>query len=509
MNFEILRENYRNSRSKGTSVSKIELDKIKAYCLEQDDKIFYYRYLAMKADYTYFTGDLETSFTYALEVISNLENVFVCKELAEMYNIIGVIYINKNEPSLGLNYFLKSIEFAKEIKYHLLEATINNNIGCLYDSAGDVESAKEYFEKSIENYKLEDNEETRIFVAYMNKAYAECNLNRFEEAEISMNQALDAYNKRNDVNYISNMKSLECYVNYGLGRYDVFKEKFNELLKSISTSNIDGYREAITVCRKMLDVDVDLTFKAINIIDEATRECHEVPFQIGVVELYIAYYKKINNQDLLAHQYELYYNLQKESASNYKKIMKEGIVSKIKLDQISKESEDLKKENLKDSLTNLYNRRALSTIFNPKFYQYKENYNLALFILDVDYFKQLNDGYGHLKGDETLKNIAGILGKLEDKNVTFLRYGGDEFLGLFVDYSLDEIRSIANMIKNEVMALNIENKNAASDLKVITVTQGVYYGKALKEENIYDIIAKADLALYNAKVKRNSFEIVS
>jgi len=131
--------------------------------------------------------------------------------------------------------------------------------------------------------------------------------------------------------------------------------------------------------------------------------------------------------------------------------------------------------------------------------------NISIAIVDVDYFKKVNDTYGHLVGDETLKKVAAIIEAEVGNGGVVGRIGGDEFFVMYYDvYDLEIARERLRSIKNTVLTTfpaNDDNK------PVITLSMGcASYPK--DADNYSDLFSLADFALYRAKEKgRNRYII--
>ena len=93
---------------------------------------------------------------------------------------------------------------------------------------------------------------------------------------------------------------------------------------------------------------------------------------------------------------------------------------------------------------------------------------LSYEILDIDYFKQYNDEYGHQAGDECVKAIAGI----ENENIFCARYGGDEFVIVYAGVEAKEVKETAERLRQQVYDLNMQH-NGSSEYSVVTISQGI------------------------------------
>lgn len=151
----------------------------------------------------------------------------------------------------------------------------------------------------------------------------------------------------------------------------------------------------------------------------------------------------------------------------------------------------------KDSLTKIYNRAFFIERFPQEFsYALRHHSPLSLVILDIDYFKKVNDTYGHQAGDYVLCEIASVISKIIRKEDIFARYGGEEFIILLRDIKEEKAYIFANHIKEAV-----EEYEFKFEGKVISVTISVGIA-TYKEGNFKDheeMLSVADKYLYKAK----------
>ena len=128
----------------------------------------------------------------------------------------------------------------------------------------------------------------------------------------------------------------------------------------------------------------------------------------------------------------------------------------------------------------------------------------VILMMDVDYFKQFNDGYGHELGDNVLKSFVGAVKACTRSSDTIIRWGGDEFVVVLQNVPRDILPSIADKILNSVRGISIDGLH--EDQK-ITSSMGFAYFKS-SDENYKATLARADAALYKAKESgRNNWKI--
>ncbi len=153
-----------------------------------------------------------------------------------------------------------------------------------------------------------------------------------------------------------------------------------------------------------------------------------------------------------------------------------------------------------DGLTGLYNRQYFNEFLHKHWDHAKEhNFTISIILLDIDYFKKFNDTYGHLAGDECLKQISNYLIQLCNRKINIAaRYGGEEFAMVLLQRNEKETLAIADEIRKEICCLKIPHKSSPIH-KYVTVSVGV--ATIIPDKNLMpnDLILMADKALYRAK----------
>jgi len=159
-------------------------------------------------------------------------------------------------------------------------------------------------------------------------------------------------------------------------------------------------------------------------------------------------------------------------------------------------AESLKQMSIRDPLTGLYNRRFVEqALENITAGIIRRNTVLGVLMCDVDYFKKVNDQFGHDVGDEILKGIAKILKDNVRKSDIVSRFGGEEFLILLLDIKKDEAEKVAEKLRRKVEEATFHTK--AGPLKK-TISIGVSEFP-VDSTGIWQVIKFADVALYKAK----------
>ncbi len=216
------------------------------------------------------------------------------------------------------------------------------------------------------------------------------------------------------------------------------------------------------------------------------------------------YYKSIGDSAHAIEQYgqavELYKTRTdelKQAQLNIHKMLKNADASINKLNKEILESEERAN---KDPLTKLLNRAAMLRVggaFIDKATAGKEKVG-AIFI-DIDFFKECNDTYGHATGDEIIRKVADACRKEEAENICFARYGGDEFLGLTCGFSDEAVADIARRICARIREADIPNEKNPNGHRV-TLSVGIANVSVTKKtDTIIQIVNYADKAVYYSK----------
>jgi len=154
-----------------------------------------------------------------------------------------------------------------------------------------------------------------------------------------------------------------------------------------------------------------------------------------------------------------------------------------------------------DEKTGLYNYAFFKNIASIEIEKAKRGKPLSLILADIDFFKKLNDKYGHVVGDIILEKVAGVLAKHVRKSDIVTRYGGEEFLVLLPNTTLARAVKVAERLRKKIKSYGGLKKYA------ITMSFGVAEFK--KRDTLTRLIKRADKALYKAKKRGRDCVVAS
>ncbi|RFU48595.1 GGDEF domain-containing protein [Paraburkholderia sp. DHOC27] len=164
---------------------------------------------------------------------------------------------------------------------------------------------------------------------------------------------------------------------------------------------------------------------------------------------------------------------------------------------------------LTDGLTNTANRRCFDQTLVVEWNRAVRNQNpLALLLVDIDYFKQLNDRYGHPAGDKCLVSIAAALQSTLPRGGDLLaRYGGEEFAVILPGTDDGGARVVATRMQDAIRSLNIRNETQTGTFVTVSIGVAVFTSSHADAD---EIVEAADQALYRAKAHgRNRVESIT
>lgn len=167
----------------------------------------------------------------------------------------------------------------------------------------------------------------------------------------------------------------------------------------------------------------------------------------------------------------------------------------VNLTDITKMGEEkivIEQKAYRDGLTNIYNRHKFDELFEIELERVKRyKLPMSMAILDIDHFKLFNDNYGHLIGDEVLIILANNLGAELRKTDIFARWGGEEFIILFIETKLDDAIVCSNKIREHIEKLEHETAGKISVSLGVTEYQ--------ENDTLEMLFSRCDEALYTAK----------
>lgn len=155
-------------------------------------------------------------------------------------------------------------------------------------------------------------------------------------------------------------------------------------------------------------------------------------------------------------------------------------------------------EALTDTLTGVLNRKGFERAMAELMESYvTDNGPLSLLVVDIDYFKKVNDTYGHLLGDKVLRTIAQTMKQRLKGRDTVARYGGEEFVVVLPDTPAERAAMVAEQLRSAVENGKIRRSEGGEPIGAVTISIGVT--AYVPGESVSEFIHRADEAMYRSK----------
>jgi diguanylate cyclase (GGDEF)-like protein len=526
-------EEYNTEKSLALVDELIDLFKIKG------DKKNLAEYYVKKAE------DLVNSEAGKAEYILN-EALIIAEELKD--NDL-IIFVNSNLASAksSMGFYFKSLEILNNAELHLTEDVKPKNkielfseMGFVYESIKNNKKAKEYYLKIIDIYEKEKLSMDYDYIGTMydltdmaetpiekNKINEQIAIFKKQTKEKHLLIFADQINAKNNPEKKESLKIINKVIKY-------FKEDENDI-------------EVLNSKRIKLEILLNLKKyqEIINLVESLKENKNKNEGIVKKINIEKYKYLAISYENLgdFKKSYEYYSQYQKDYEENFNKSFVKTIRNLKKIFKtVEKETEnaellketeskknklDVEKENIKvkekivygsyiilsiavliafvsifgyrrikkiatiDDLTQVFNRKTITSI--AKKYYNTKNENVNIILMDIDFFKKINDNYGHNIGDEVLKEVSRVSKEALGEKQYFGRYGGEEFLIVSRD-NIENTNKLAEKMRRSIQDIRLHDYPEMR----LTSSFGVSE-KQIDEKSLEELIKRSDQNLYKAK----------
>lgn len=452
------------------------------------------------------------------------EGVLLCEKneywdyLVRFYNLRGSFFSWFEDYVTAIETFQEALQLCKLHGFEELRGKLIGNIAIVYIFVEDYQEAVEYL---LESIKSPLDAEVELNFWNMVNQYFYLATAYLELGEVEM-----AYRCQLDIENLIEGRGSNEYFRFGvlilfgrvaLGRKDWdglgrmiellldTKERFQYtgIYDKESYSYIELLYQYQTHCKKPL-------FDEIERVLMKMKETYDDEPTIRQLRRFyqemLRFYQRTNQCDeYRKYARKLIEIMEKDSYESGENLLDvvhvRGQIKQLKIKQYKEKlrKKQLDHQSKHDELTGLFNRRGLEYYAEQWMERGRlEQKNYGVGIIDVDKFKKINDEQGHLQGDECLAILGSIIIEMQTEQIVAARYGGDEFVVLFFDYSNDEIEEYAQKIQQR-----IEDSKSG-----FTISQG--YANIIPQIQMkqWDYLTRADEMLYQVKKQGgNHFQV--
>ena len=457
----------------------------------------------------YELGDRDGIFTNALKAVAMLKDSGDAGLLVRSYVMLGYGYSRQENHQMELDCYDKAYALARKhrLKGEIFHTLLNDLSNC-YHHMGDCRTAIRLMSEAVSRLKTESPDDfTSLAMYVINLAEYYKDNNEPEKAREVLEEmgkwvvkvgfnglVCDYYLRIALLAYIlKDSKSGKKYIDRSFEFIpdNVFPHPLYDDLRQISHILVESGDKKRA--GKILELMKTYAQKNPGTLEQliAYRTMAEYYAKFGEEKLALEYYSKLDRL------YETRLNeFQKIQLGVHNK-MKVADGEILKLNRKIEESEELA---TKEPLTKLLNRATLLRVASDFIdAASKKKEKVGAIFIDIDFFKECNDTYGHVKGDEILKEVAGACRKEETPVVRFARYGGDEFFGITHGLEDKEVTDIAARICERIRKADIPNEKNPNGHRV-TLSVGVANVRISGQtDTIIEIANYADKAVYYSK----------
>ncbi len=440
--------------------------------------------------------------------------------MGKCYNFLGIWATNRGNAPIALDYYLNGINYCQKIQLFHQEAIMNVNVGALNMQCGRYREAQAYLEKAYEYIKTETNEQgydSYMVIIYASLAKAAIHQGNMTEAEEYFRRAYHDHWK--NVDEMDRLSILCTEALYSHVRKDYVKR--DQCIAQIQ-SLIHGQMPILDVsddlyeyAKLLLDAEKEEEFWAvIDLLEPMIKNCNIIHMQLQIISLKIQLYRKKGQSAEYLQAAGYYYELSEIKEREMQEMINNVLNLRRSLESVNRARQEMEVQNQIllekseiDPLTKIANRFRLNDHSEEIFERVlRMESTIAVEMLDVDYFKEFNDNYGHQSGDGCLQAVADALREMTNRHNAFCaRYGGDEFVIIYEDISYEEAISCAKELKGLVRDKNIPHKYSKA-IPFVTISQGLCWGRPKEGQQIEDFLHTADSMLYKVKQKcRNNY----
>lgn len=503
-----------------TRYSDLERDKscceeLLALAREQGDfeaQAFAYTYLG---DYFIATNQLPLCLQHLHTAQLLCEEHELYKLLLTVCHLSGLYFTMCYDNSAAIQKYLEGLDLARRLGDTLQEGTILNNIAYIFRVH---ESALHYFELAYEKLGHDQSPQSARSRLVL--------LSNLIESSLLVKNLTAARS------YLEECARVETPDDASVAYCDSeagFKELALLIGQCLYQSAIGQHREAAALANQLLSMEFGqsssktLIFEQLMPVGEAMIHLGIKPEATRLVELLgtlcdyagpsgVARYTTLKveySEAFLPPQqvcsvYHDYYIAMRKSKELEQAAQIAGLDSKIRLYETTQQNHLLEDKICLDELTGLYNRRYFNKMCT-KVTDGETGLQAGLIMLDVDYFKEYNDRYGHARGDVVLKTVSSLLKSAAPVGMDVCRFGGDEFVCLCTGLADTAIEAYLEQVLTGLRELEIEHSTSGCG-QWLSLSAG-YSNSILGPGWQADVLlGQADQALYKAKARgRNCF----
>lgn len=427
--------------------------------------------------------------------------------LIRVYNFYGMFCNSIYDEITALDYYLKSLDIAEKNHNYMLMASAYNNIATCFDLKHNYEEAVVFYRKSYDVLAQEkENTEYSRAVSLTNLCSCSFKLNNRE----MLQEYIELFQRIDTQKFMEGMMLLyrycmlmECYMRDDRQYYALADELF-EIQEKVE-NRLLVHQVITNVCDMLLDVNNrDYAQTCLKILADINQD-DDIKSKKELQKLIVKYCEKFCGEDQQLKAYKEFHSIILAIEDMDVEDYSAGLSAKMELHRsravqvdLEKENEMLEKMMNLDDLTQIWNRRCFNHDMESSLLV--EADTIAIAMLDIDYFKEYNDLYGHQMGDQALVEVGSVLLSVKNDKIWPYRYGGDEFSIIFLNLKEADVKHSLDMVKQAVADKHIIHAGSYTG-SMLSLTCGYAFTENRGKDH-EELLKEADAALYRTKENR-------
>lgn len=423
------------------------------------------------------------------------ENIYL---EASAYNILGLTFTFMGNEVVAFEHYLQCLDVSEENGLFNQKAITYINMGWLYRDLNDYAHSMECYDLALQELKRSNSQNYYnievLCQAYRGQIY--CKLGQYENAIKCGNEIKKLKERNHILFYEVSVENLFVRLYDYLGEKETMYQNLTSLISKCHNGEdfLEFCEFYIDVCRYILSKGMRKEARELlDGIHENIDKTELIYIKLQVQSLEVIYHNKYSRYESYLNACRIYMVMQEKYESYMKKSKLVSLQNIQNLRQIRKEKERYKEISQRDKMTGLLNKVTLEEMVQRQIDKSQEiEQCMALILIDLDYFKKINDTFGHLTGDKMIRDAAEKIKLLFPYSKMVGRVGGDEFVVFTKSYSRKDIIERTEGLKKEL------NKLCYHDKFIVTASIGIAFFEQMIE-SYEELFSIADKALYKAK----------
>lgn len=430
--------------------------------------------------------------------------------LGKCYNVLGAVFYSQCDYVLSMKYFLNALDIAIDGKDQYTQALIYNNIAAVFLLYNDYSHSRQFFLKALHAKINKSNaSETDHYITmriHMNAGICLSAEGKSKEAKKYLDEVLAEVHDEE----FETMQLYICEMGIAIHRQSgEIDNAIKYALRMVKYAEKLCNAETICVTYECIHFLIEQKYydeaKKFLMIDEAvSRKNQSLQNELRIIEEWIHLYTRLEDVESCHVYYKKYYTLLQQNKGDDREKQLIALENRKMLTRMMntnrkllEQKSEFKKKTCIDSLTGLRNRNGLKQLMDSMLHKNRKKQRyINLAIIDIDYFKLINDSYGHLTGDKCIKEIANVICLMETERIYGVRFGGDEFFLIGNNISAKAWENIIQKLQKNIREITVP---ANGETISLTTSIGVFSHIPSATMEFHDYIHYADLALYQVK----------